>query len=294
MVLQSDDYQPKSTITRTQGGYKVNRTFFFLAESDLEAVDCPDIPKYNATLTVPPGSGGIVVYLTSIAVSHTGDGDPATGLLWFQCDLGYEESVGDNPILNQASWSTTLRPRQITVASSVNQAHYPPAPTDDPRGYTGSGINVGDNGAEGVSIDESVLTLTVKHWISPGDTLSYLADLYDMRDTVNDAAFSGPWGSWDAGTTRYMGFELSHIDGGIDQVSHEFLYVPNASVMMAAKLLTGGLINVFKKGHEYVWSTVTEWTDPDDDTKHYRESLSAHHVKDLYAEADFSIFVFPF
>lgn len=292
MVLTSDDYQPKSTITRTKDGYKVNRTFYFLADSDLEAVGYADIPAYNSTLTVPPGSGGTTVYLTSINVSNTGDG--LNDQLWFQCDLGYEELVGDsNPVLNQASWSVSLRPRQITVSASNNQSHVPSSSTD-PRWYGGPGINVTDNGAEGVQIDESVLTLTVKHWISPGDTTDYLASVYAMRDKVNDDTFSGPWGDYDAYTTRYMGFELTHINGEIDQVSHEFLYVPNETRTYPAKLYAGGEIELTKYGHEYIWSRVVEYVDSADDTKKTYEALDVHLVKDLYTTADFDVFVFPF
>jgi hypothetical protein len=292
MPLVDDDYLPSSAITRGKNGLTLNRSFYFLDNSDLEAIENPLIPEYNSIVNIPQGSAGTDLYLTSINVTNTGDG--ANDQLWFRCELAYEQIVGDNtPVLDAASWTTSLSPRQITIAAKKGQTHYP-ATSVSPLLYDGDGINVTENGAEGISIDESMLTLTVKHWIGPANISEYLAGLYALADHVNAAAFAGPWGTWAAKTVRYTGFNLTHINGEIDQVSHEFLYVPNASVSVDLLLYPGTTVSIPKAGHEYLWISVMDMVDPEDDTKHIREALSAHLVKDLYPEGDFSVFDFPF
>lgn len=288
--MDYDDYRPRSTLTLSKSGHRVVRVFRVWAATEIEALYAEGVPEYGESLDVGSGSESYYVFVSNIDIRQVEDAAGKDNLFWFEITVTWSLPTRDNPVVNHAVARISARPRGVMILSvekAEDQTHYPTGEAE----YTGTGINVTEDGPQGAEFEDTEKTLTIDHYIHPDDVTSYLAILDGLCRKVNSSAFSGIWGTWAAGEARYRGYDVTYISGEVTQISHEIIHSPNETldVYLDKK---GGTVEIIKKGWEYVWKRIIRDTSQSDDTKTEMRSIDAHKTT-YYRSADFSALNLP-
>jgi hypothetical protein len=276
-----NDYQPTTRIRETKDGTVVERVLWVRAATEIDAYNDSDVPARGDSLNLGDGSVSELVYCKSRTIDAVPEAAAESGKVLFQVSLTYEPITRNNPVVNSASCRISAQPQSIHISAvdeDADQDHYGP----DGK-YDGNGINVTQDGPQGIDIDESVITLEIDYWLHPSAVEAYLATLDALVNKVNDATFSGVWGDYAAGTALYRSYSVGYVTGEMSQVRHEILYRPNATIDV--DFADGSTATIAKKGHQYLWKRMGRYSAGDDANAH--EILDAH-VATVYGEADFS------
>jgi hypothetical protein len=128
--------------------------------------------------------------------------------------------------------------------------------------------------------------LRIDLWLAPADVPAKLATLRTLRNTVNGDSWGPfPWGTLEAGQARFHTYQVSHVNGELDQLSLEFLVREN--VEFDIDLADGTGHTVTKEGHDYYWQRMRQQTAAGDDTEAEADIIDAHLAK-VYEDGDFS------
>jgi len=291
--MDYDDYRPRSTLTLNKSGHRVVRSLHVRAASELDALYADGVPAYGDMLDVGTGSDAYYVFVSNIDINQVEDAAGADGLFLFEVTVIWTLPTRDNPVANHAVARISARPRGITILNvekAEDQTHYGGSGSGEAC-YTGTGINVTEDGPQGTEFEDDDIVLTVDHYMDPSAVTAYLATLNGLLRKVNSSAFSGIWGTWAAGEARYRGYDVTYVSGEVTQVSHEIVYSPNETLDVYLDSLKS-TVEIVKKGWEYVWKRMIRRTDPDEDTKTEMQSVDAHKAT-YYRSADFSVLNLP-
>jgi len=292
--MSYDDYRPTSSLQDSKDSTSVRREFFLYAEDEIAAYQDASVPAKGALLSI----GTRVLVLQTIGADQVEEAGPdENGNFLFRITLSYVQGA---PSPDKATWridGLDEKVRVYAVEEEGDQVHYGPTGSGAQL-YDGTGINVTEDGAQGVDVDDGFEVLNIDFWKDPDDTEAFLEILRGLHEKVNDAEWEGPWGTYEAGEARLKTWSVSHLSTSVDQVSVSFLVRKNKGDGYSGtgsgqgELLIwldsmGEEVPVDKGGHQYLWVRMQKWTDPDDDSKNRVASLDAH-VATLYRSGDFS------
>jgi hypothetical protein len=289
-----DDYKPTSTLRNTKDGKEVVRTTYVRAEDEIEAQLASGCPQRGDPLEVGTGSAtSEMLYCEDVNISQieeaAGDSD---GLFLFMVTATFRPLSINNPTPNKAKWRVSFRPQQYNlknVKDTAHQAHYGPdgsaAPQDYPEVKTA--INVTEDGPQGVDVDEMVEVLTIDFWKYSTEVADFLTAIRAIGNTVNDAAFEGPWGEYAIGEARLTGVEVNKTSGEIATVTVEISRSKNDASVAVYLDSTDGTVSVTKMGWEYLWVRFLKGNKKDDDD--VRPLSIDAHVATIYELGDFSV-----
>ena len=288
-----DDYRPTSRLVDSKDSTTDVREFQLRAADEIAAYADPSVPPKGSLLSV----GAKILVLQTIAVDQMekAAADESEDFL-FRITLTY---VFGAPAQDKATWRLDGQNEKIRVYSvedEGDQIHYGPTGSGAQM-YDGTGINVTEDGAQGVDIDDPFEVLTIDFWKDPDDTEAFLDILRGLHQKVNDAAGDGPWGTYEIREARLHTWSVAHLSVGLDQVSVQILHRKNKGDLYSG---TGSgqdelliwldsleeAVPVDKAGHDYLWVRLQKWTDPADDSKNRVATLDAH-VATLYKTGDF-------
>lgn len=292
--MSYDDYRPTSTLQDAKDSTTIVRERYVWAADEIEAYQSGDVPAKGSLLSV----GARILVLQTIAIEQVEEAAPdGSQDFLFRVTLTY---VAGAPSPNKATWridGQNERVRVFAVEEEGDQVHYGPTGSGAQL-YDGTGINVTEDGAQGVDIDDPFEVLTIDFWKDPDDTEAFLDVLRALHQKTNAEDFIGPWGNYYRGEARLHTWTVSHLSSSIDQVSVSILVRRNAGdyysgtgsgqgELMIWLDSVGEEVPVDKGGHDYLWVRMQKWTDPVDDSKNRVASLDAH-VATLYKPGDFS------
>lgn len=291
-MAQFDDDKPDSlSLRETKDGWEIVRRIPCRGETVLEARASADIPARGTPWTIYTG---VTVYVQDVNVDPVDDAGVTEDGFLYEAVVNYKSpSRNSNPVQNTGSWRLSVgqtTQRILHVNSEADAQHWPQSESW-PGLYNGTGINVTDEGVEGVDIEGSEITLTIDVYMTSSEAETEAANCVDLAQKVNSGTFAGPWGSWAAGTVRYRGCEIFQVDGELAQVSHTFIYSPNVDVDVYLDTIDGEQ-TISKGGHEYLWVRQVKYTDENDETKNRTSAVDAH-LNTVYEEASFSAITIP-
>jgi hypothetical protein len=173
------------------------------------------------------------------------------------------------------TFSGTTSGASQTVTQGIVYTKYGTGPD-----YQGA-INVNPNGVDGVDIVIPKLEFQIDK-VLPKGTLwfAYLMTLVKLTGTVNEAAF-GPFAR---GEVLYLGTDFSQKGGGETSFIHKFVGSPNRTAANGNALTIGGINNIEKMGHDYLW---IDYVATDNAGFVIRQPRTVH-VHQVYPYADFS------
>jgi hypothetical protein len=254
MSADYEDFRNTATATYDENGVTVTRTILVRAVDEIGALGNANAPARGDALAV--GSG--FIYCNSVSASPIEDaaGDSSQNLLY--AVTATYAPLTNTPTVNKARWSISFRPQSYTlrnVATIAKQARYGPVAGSGDPAYpeVTTGINVTEEGAQGVEVDEMVEVLTIDFWKSPSDVSTYLDAVRPIVDTVNQAAFTGPWGTYAAGEARITGLTVTSTSGEYSTVSIEISRSKNAASISTYLDSIAGNVTYAKDGWEYAW-----------------------------------------
>jgi len=282
-----DLFRPVSRLSVTKDGSQAERVILVRATTEATALSADNVPARGDTIDLGTG----LLYCSSLSVSQDekSAGDSSDRYL-FAVTAVYA-TLDRTPVEGKARWNVNGQNQAVKVKAVADADHkvdylYGAEGSASPaKGYTGLGINVGDKGADGVDVDDPYEVLRIDLWIDPTETAAKLEAIRALRNLVNSGAFEGPWGSYAAGEARLHTYQVSHVNGELDQVSIEFLCLKN--VEFSVTLWDGTVHTVSKDGHEYYWQRMKKTTESGDDTKADVNIIDAH-VDIIYDAGDFS------
>lgn len=291
--MSYDDYKPTSQLQDAKDSTTDRREFQIWAEDEIAAYQDPSVPAKGALLSL----GTRVLVLQTIGVDQVAAAAPnESEEFLFQITLTYVQGA---PSADKATWridGQNEKVRVFSVDEEGDQIHYGPTGSGAQL-YDGTGINVTEDGAQGVDVDDPYEVLSVDFWKDPDDTEAFLEVLRALHQKVNLEDWVGPWGTYYAGEARLNTWTVAHLSTSIDQVSVNFLVRRNRGDSYSGtgsgqgELLiwldsVGQEVPVDKGGHQYLWVRMQKWTDPGDDSKNRVATLDAH-VGTLYKGGDF-------
>lgn len=241
--------------------------------------------EVDAYLALPPIGGLSILVLDSGTYSWRIAQKTALKLRSSSCEsihIGLEsEATAGRENSDGVRLTYDLSPGSAHVTEAIAQSHYPVGPP----AAANIGLVIGQNEegeVEGVDISESALSITAEKSIDVADfDMAYLNTVYGLRDTVNDALFSG----FAAGTIRFHGatFRLTGEDFVIG--TFQFIFSPNR--IESVTFIGGAAENVPVGGHDYLWFRFGNKTtvSPGAGTITHNGIISAH-VAQVYEEDD--------
>jgi len=298
-----DDYRPTSQLNDSgQDGIEITRTIYVRALDEVDAYYHPDVPRRGDALDAGEGSISITVYVKGIDVSQiaeaAGDDD---GKFLFEVTTTYSPLQSGNrrtPVQGKAAWSVDFRPQSVNikqVETDDDQEHYGPTDEYDAKlDEVTTGINVTDEGPQGIDVQEMVEVLTIDFWKDPDDVTDYLADVRGLFDKTNASSFEGPWGTYAAGEALITGF-------GVRQQADNIVTV-RVEISRGKNLTTAGsggdapqvkldwsneTVDCPKKGWQYLWVRYLNLPLEGSDDNYRPTSVDAH-VATVYKEGDYS------
>jgi len=287
MVASYDEFLPTSSLGNGPQGKSVERTIQVYAATEIDAEASGLVPQRGNSIT--DGSGQ-PLYCNNVSVKSIPDGVSAAGLLLFEVTATYQP-LDKSPTEGKARWTVNGRSDQVKRFAVNGAAYKQDYPLEDGGSamagvdvYDGLGINVTENGNEGVDVDDPYEVLTIDMWVAPEDTAALLAKIRALRNCVNQDEFAGPWGSYAAGEARLHDYTVSHVNGELDQVSIEFLVRNNVEFDATAQ---GQTFTVSKGGHDYYWQRMIKKSSATDEKKNQVE-IQDVHVDKVYKDGDFS------
>lgn len=162
---------------------------------------------------------------------------------------------------------------------------------DYPSGVTSTkgALNATEDGVEGLDIPVKGLSFTIRKAIDPADmTSGYLADLYNLSYTVNNASYTITVNDIDY--TFAAGELLFQYATGDDQrgdgmwdLTFNFVASPNVTGITIAST-PSNITGIAKKGHEYLWCIYKKVV-ASGKTRQYVDSV---HIDQVYDPADFT------
>lgn len=290
MPTTYDDYRPTSTLSWGKDGKEVVRTLYIRAADELAVLLVAGCPQRGDELAVTDGSYPELIYCDSVVATHLDSVAAEGGLFLFEVVATYQALSGSNPTINKARWGVSFRPQQNNlknVADEAHQAHYGPsgsAAAAWPEVTTG--INVTDDGPQGVDVDEMVEVLSIEFWKHPDDVEAFLGVVRALRNRVNNAALDGPWGSYAAGEARLTGLGVSITSGEMASVTIEISISENSAGISVFLDSMGATVSVPKNGWEYLWVRSLKGSKEDEDD--VRPLAIDAHVATFYESGDYS------
>jgi len=303
MAIDYLDYRNESKFSHTKDGKKVTRIVYIRAQDEIAVANDSDTPQRGDELNVSSGSIDEILYCDTVQIDTVKEaaGDEAESDLLFKVTAIFAPinrgSGGTTPVPNKATWKISGRPQGINVRNvedEGDQTHYGPTGSAAEE-YTEvtTGVNVNEDGPQGVQIDETVEVLTIDFWKEPDDIEDFLAAVRALKDRVNSGVFEGPWGSYAAGEVRITGYDVEQTSGEIATVSVEFSYAENLTTTGSSGNVPevyldtlGTTVETPKKGHQYLWVRTLKSTDESDDADTRPRAIDAH-VATFYKEGDF-------
>jgi hypothetical protein len=137
-----------------------------------------------------------------------------------------------------------------------------------------------------VDVDEMVEVLTLDFWMHPEDVQAYLATARGIVNTVNVAAFEGPWGTYAIGEARITGLTVSSTTGEVSTVSIEISRSVSGSITTYLDSIAAE-VTYAKNGWEYAWVRFIK-NNKKDESQIRPLSIDAH-VATVYPSGDFSV-----
>lgn len=181
--------------------------------------------------------------------------------------------LADEPSSLSWSFDTTGGTQRITQ-SLETVASYAPEGDEAPDFHGAIGVN-GDR-IEGAEIPVPDLQLTITARFSAARvTLEYLATLYRMKATVNNAI----WKGFPKGELLFLGAIGSQRGSEDPEISFKFLGSANQN-----NLTVGDIAGIEKEGHQYLWVLYEDDVDSETLVKVPR----AAYVEKVFDYSDFS------
>lgn len=174
------------------------------------------------------------------------------------------------------SFSTTGgTARILTSLETISQ--YAPAGQTAPDFHQAIGVTR-EGDVQGLDVVVPALRFSIEYR-QPEATITdaYVRTLEAMTGTVNDATFFGR----PAGEVLYLGSDGQQATDNDPTVKYDFVRLPNI-----AGQTIGDIVNVAKKGHEYLWVLFEEVEDAA--AKYVPKRPKAVYVERVYDLADFS------
>lgn len=293
MPADYENFRNTSSLSLTDSGYQITRTIYLRAETEIDAVLHPDAPKRGDSLSVPVGSAyTAIIYCNTVNVkaveAASGKG---TGFLW-EVQATYSPLTKSNPQGNKARWEVGFRSQKYTlryVTEPDRQTRAGPgSPEKEKYPEVTTGINVTEDGPQGVEVDEMVEVLTIEFWKYPEDVDAFLAAVRTVGDTVNAADFSGPWGTYAAGEARITGVTVGGTKGELVSVQVEISRMKNDSEISITLDSMEAPVTISKSGWEYVWIRYIKGTKDSTDNDVRSRSIDAF-VANIYDTGDYSV-----
>jgi len=293
MPISYEDYKPQSSISHTKDGKVVTRKLQIRADDEIKALNDADLPPRGESLDIGTGSISQFLYVDEVDVQQVANA-AATGQGEFLFDavITWKPlTSGDDvtPVVDKATWRVSFQPDQIQILNvdeDGDQTHYGPGSAGENWPEVTTGINEDLQGPKGVTISEMTEKLSIDFWKDPDDVEAYLADVRTIKNTTNDAPFIGPWGTYAIGSAKITGLEVAIQSDEIVTVSLEISVSENATVDVQ---LDNGptLVEIVKKGWQYLWVRWIKSSAPDDDDSEQKPRRIDAHLADVYKEGDF-------
>lgn len=295
-----DDFINESKLDWDAGGIVITRNIYIRADTELDALVHADCPQRDDALVIVPAvvtppSPAQYIYCSGVSIQAVKEagGDNSEDFLW-KVTATYKPLSSTNPTINKARWEVGFRPNQFTVlnvADASLQAHYGP---DDltAAGFTPitTGINVTEEGPQGVQVDEMVEVLTLEFWKHPNDVEDYLDGVRAILGTINDDSFTGPWGTYAAGEARITGMSVRNVQDEMSSITIEISVSRNQTDIenyldsLAGE--TTDTVTYDKDGWDYAWVRYVKSSTPGD--TNVRPLSVDVHVAKVYAEGDYT------
>jgi hypothetical protein len=196
--------------------------------------------------------------------------------LW-DCRVRYVSPERKDPETGESSFAFDTGGGTQHVSQSIQTVQsYAPAGKTAPD-FKGA-VGVTHDSVEGVDITVPVYNFTETHYL-PGSqvTMGYRGDLFGLTGKVNDASFKG----LDAGECLFLGASGSKRGGDDWEITFRFAAGPNKT-----GLTIGDIVNIDKKGWEYLWVRYADAEDPA--AKAIVKKPVAVYIEKVYEEGDFS------
>jgi len=281
-----DDYRPTSEGTITKDASTATRSIHVRADTEADALAHADAPKYGSAITW--GSG--YLYCNNVTAKQDSQAAPDANRKFLWEVTATFSTLDKTPVEGKGRWSISGENESIklkAVADAAHAVHYLYGGGSAPgEGYQGLAIGLGDKKVDGCDIDDPYEVLRIDLWLAPADVPAKLATLRTLRNTVNGDSWGPfPWGTLEAGQARFHTYQVSHVNGELDQLSLEFLVREN--VEFDIDLADGTGHTVTKEGHDYYWQRMRQQTAAGDDTEAEADIIDAHLAK-VYEDGDFS------
>lgn len=293
--IYSDDLYDRFTFRHSDSGKEVTRVKRVYAENPWSAAAL--LPQFGESIDISTASGQpYYVYVADVDVDPVSGGAATASGFLFEGTITYRPIKFGNrttPVLNKATFRVAFEDTQILVRhvdSASDAAHYGADGSGD-AGYQGTGVNVTDEGPQGTEINEKVEILSIQFWKDPDVVDTYLDSIRGIKDTVNQSAFEGPWGTYAAGEARIESFELAHLGEDLDEVTVRIKRRPNRTGDDSLSVWIDKIaqsVSIPKKGWQYVWKREGSYVDPENDEKKQEGVLDAHR-NTFYPDGDWSV-----
>lgn len=182
------------------------------------------------------------------------------------------ESEDDQQPEDPNEWSFDTGGGQTHITTSLGTTSYG---TNAPDCKGAIGVTDADH-VEGCDIIVPQFRYTEKKVFTPAQmTLAFAKTISELTGKVNDATFRG----WAAGEVLFLGASGRRRGGGNWEVDFSFSMEKNQT-----GLEIGGITDIDKKGHQYLWVMFTAKKDQYKLVQH----PVAVYVEDVYEEADLS------
>jgi len=251
---------------RTTGGESTSKELLYWIEGTND-----DVAAESALLSAAPLLYGLLVYKT-----HELEHGEAENLWYGSVRYGKfkkeeEKETGDSSY----SFNTGGGTQQITQSIDTISSHAPPG--ENAPDFNGA-IGVTTDSVEGVDITVPVFNFEETHIIDDADvTAAYKAALFARTGQTNDDTFKG----FAAGEVLFLGASGSKRGEEDWEINFRFAASPNVN-----GLAIGDIVNVSKKGWEYLWIRYAD--EADDVAKVLVKTPIACYVEKVYYDGDFA------
>lgn len=231
---------------------------------------------YSARVAVQAGSpiafdvyndGSLVLWRESISVEPVG-GEVWEGMVRYGTVPPTDEST--------FSFDTGGGSQHVTQSIQNVNRYAPPGKTaPDCKGA----IGVTPDSVEGVDVTVPTYQFSETHYLPDSFvTPAYKATLFSLTGKVNDSSFKG----FAAGECLFLGASGSKRGGGDWEINYRFAASPNVT-----GLAVGDIVNIAKKGWEYLW---VRYEDAEDTAaKALVKRPVAAYVERVYANGNFDL-----
>lgn len=291
MVQSYEDYLPTTTTRDGPDGKTVVRQLYIWADTEAELFANIDYPVRGTTIDIVAGSGQGYLYCRDIGsktLKNVAPIEAGVKFLW-EVTATFVPLSGPkgNPVVNKAKMRVDFRESNIHinhVESDSDQTHIGATGSDiEVFPAVTTGINVTDEGPQGVDIPEMEEILIIDFWKTPAAVPAFLDAARLLGGHTNLEALEGPWGSYAAGEARISGIGLTQLSGELAQVSVEFSIGENRTGLgsggnaLNIYLDTeGGTVQVEKEGWQYVWVRSLKSVSKTDETEVKPRSIDVH------------------